>query len=1312
MKFRTVIVAFFIGVVIFAAPPRVFAQARTDFGQTVFINPQSAGHEYLLTVDRAPALAPVRLRQGGNEPGGNRLAVPPQDGAPLAESGIGGLPVFPMDLEFPVPREYTPRVPGRRGLYELPLGPAAVPPFPRLGVGEPVHAAIESEFGEKQYYPHENHTAGAAVTVSPFAAPPKRIALLRPDGETLLEAEGLAGDRRTDVILDAAGGFAASLAGPAGGKLLTTDPAVREYRNYTHPFPVTGVFSVHFAGAPRVGKNPRDSAPVPIGFSESADYTIESFGDIALFALAVGAAPSAADLSIHGPGAAGQRLLLFEGPVSSVPSGQGGNPATLPFNRFEPPVPHPIHITGESGTGTLSVDAELLRSEAIRIEFGDLVTERLAPDRPRIVRRLDVARPSAAGLLFRPAPGANQTLRIAGPSGREIAVFSGIAAQGFDKRIEFHEPGAYFFAVDGGLPPFGSPVPNHLILLGPNLVRPDGSNGGQRPGGEGGDGMVAYVDGVDTSGFPDQITVAVRVERDGEPVGDLARGHFADVIERLEGVSRAGEITGFVPPDQGTGAVDIVFAIDDSSSMMEPQRQVRENIEAFTRGLVARGKDFRLGLVRFGHELARVPHGSPIPVPGRNNSFTGSPTLFRNWFREFDILGRDEPSVDSVVFACGYPFREEAQAVVIVIGDEVSNGDLFTLNEANLALRSRSAVLYGILGNFFNTQENINTMIIELARESGGAVFDIEEPFNEILGEIGNEISSAHRITYRPPFPQFDGLTRLGSVRVERDGVVDNASFEYTVPLIADEPSPVPTDAPPAPSPTPFPTSTNTSAPAPSETPKPTSTPLPAPTRTPTFTPAPTSAPAHTNTPTASHTPTAETTPTATPRPSATPVPPRPTPAVPPTPTPTPELVIELCTEGSRLEQFAAVPVPGAPSDLSAADLDGVGGPELYTSLRGRNQLFLATPLTGTGGVRFATEIIDIGVPADSFRFGDINGDGAADLVAVSHLAETLVVRFATPGAPIEEWSETALAIHAPLYLFANVELAGKAQPLCLADADGDGAADIHVVEESAAGAFNRIVRFAWTGAPDGGRFERKELSIEPNPFGNLKAILLEDFDGDGELELAAISQEAGIRMDAAVHFLERAADSAYRPVFESRLDSRAETFRADDADGDGLADLLVVPFDERVRLYGAGPGGFTERELGNFQLNAILDDALIGDVERDGTAELLFAGRGKGNGFELAAVACGDEPGAFDRAAVFNSRREADARPNLRAELTDLNGDGLPDLVMLDNFFREMLFFVNRSEPRETSIPDWPIRGRGAKDLSGSSPKVPHKPE
>ena len=323
------------------------------------------------------------------------------------------------------------------------------------------------------------------------------------------------------------------------------------------------------------------------------------------------------------------------------------------------------------------------------------------------------------------------------------------------------------------------------------------------------------------------------------------------------------------------------------------------------------------------------------------------------------------------------------------------------------------------------------------------------------------------------------------------------------------------------------------------------------------------------------------------------------------------------------------------PLAVTAAPLDAAPGPELVVCNN-----FACDIWAGDAGGNYAgTPLQTLTVSSNNSYYmdvitGDLNGDGAADIVVTGNGTHLFLSDGATSG---------------PAFTAAGV-LGGSTASAALGDLDGDG--DLDLVTGGVDGTNLTIWKNDGSAGFTG-------TAITGTNYKN--TVRLGDLDGDGDLDLVVtyrrLAAVAIYRNDGGGSFTQHSS----MPV----PTSGGETFDAvlADFDGDGRLDLAVAASDGLVYLWrGNGDATFTDtgRTLATINNWAAVTLAAA-DIDGDGDPDLV-AGSAHDPGVPtLVTVWINDGAGAFIPAAPL---RAAGMGRTFGLAMADIDGDGDPDLL------------------------------------------------
>ncbi len=299
--------------------------------------------------------------------------------------------------------------------------------------------------------------------------------------------------------------------------------------------------------------------------------------------------------------------------------------------------------------------------------------------------------------------------------------------------------------------------PTRVLSITPSAAIPDGLN------------LVS----VEAGSFP-FITVNLRAYSGGSPLVNLPESAFAAYEDGVRQV----KYFSVTPPQQGGGvrATDVVFLLDDSGSMSAETQAVRNNVTNFAKSLKDAGVDVQLGLVRFGQDASG---GSPQIY--NNGQLTSDPEVLKGWLAGFRASGGTEPSVQAVIDAANkFTLRGVAQHHFLVVTDEDSDGgDLAT---AIRLCQANNIVVHCAIDK--NASGNTNQVFVDqntsMRGKTGGLLFNVTDPFDQLLAQIKSVVSDTYIVKYEAENTVADGKERVGKIIVNSTSFSDDVEYRYT----------------------------------------------------------------------------------------------------------------------------------------------------------------------------------------------------------------------------------------------------------------------------------------------------------------------------------------------------------------------------------------------------------------------------------------------------------------------------------------------------------------------------------------------------
>ncbi len=286
-------------------------------------------------------------------------------------------------------------------------------------------------------------------------------------------------------------------------------------------------------------------------------------------------------------------------------------------------------------------------------------------------------------------------------------------------------------------------------------------------------------------------------DQNGNPVGNLR----PDNVKVFEDGKEA-KILDFRGVGQGR-PVDIVFVLDVTESMQPYIDAVKQNVISFAQDLQSNSRDYRLGLVTFEDYVVSA---YPDCNCAYRNSFTSDVKQFSDWVGTLHAGGGGdipEDQLDALAYAAKFPFRPEAEGIIIIVTDApphhdgdgsadsahdqafwdhhtrgVQVTDLTGTKVADL-LKKNGLTLYGVVPPPFIAPEYQE--IVDATHGRSYNIITEEGRFASLVREIGHSIATEYSLTYRTPRPIEDGTNRSVQLKIDYNGSDGEADTAYQV---------------------------------------------------------------------------------------------------------------------------------------------------------------------------------------------------------------------------------------------------------------------------------------------------------------------------------------------------------------------------------------------------------------------------------------------------------------------------------------------------------------------------------------------------
>jgi hypothetical protein len=331
------------------------------------------------------------------------------------------------------------------------------------------------------------------------------------------------------------------------------------------------------------------------------------------------------------------------------------------------------------------------------------------------------------------------------------------------------------------------------------------------------------------------------------------------------------------------------------------------------------------------------------------------------------------------------------------------------------------------------------------------------------------------------------------------------------------------------------------------------------------------------------------------------------------------------------------------------------------------NQPFIITFSGGTltsDAFQFATNLDNApGIGTDDLSITDMDGDGKPDMVVVDKTNGFFAFyRNTSTGSTIS---------FAPR---SGLQSGNRPQRISVGDMDGDGKPDVAVVNTDD----NTISVFRNTSTVGTISFAPKITLVSA---ANCLGICMSDFDLDGKPDLATLSANLEgtisiIKNTSTVGSLSFAARTDFNTI------GLISTINATDIDNDGKPDLVITNFalnNFSVLRNTSTTGSISFAAKSDFAAGPNPDRLTFGDLDADGKNDIVLTYFNS----NFASVYRNTSIGS---AISFAVRADYTSSDPGSATISDLDGDGKPDLALL-NLFESIGLFTNNSTAGNISL-------------------------
>jgi len=381
---------------------------------------------------------------------------------------------------------------------------------------------------------------------------------------------------------------------------------------------------------------------------------------------------------------------------------------------------------------------------------------------------------------------------------------------------------------------------------------------------------------------------------------------------------------------------------------------------------------------------------------------------------------------------------------------------------------------------------------------------------------------------------------------------------------------------------------------------------------------------------------------------------------------------------GAATASFSSLSVPtGAnPVALKVADINGDGRPDLLVaSAASGAQVILNSTANGSATPGFgAPQTLATGATASSLALADLNNDGKPDLLVINNDGSGNVLALLNTTAP----GASTASFAAPLVSSIGVTGSCGSVSVSAADLNGDGKPDVLATcaGNGPAGSLSVLVNATTPGAATAALAPAQVSSLGLGPV----SLALADLNGDGKPDLAAADSGGNSVLVLLNATPASAAPASFAKVNAGGIGVEPFAMVTADFNGDGKPDIAMSDAGgEAVQFaFNTSTGG-----VGSFAnaggVGTGGDDPLglaVGDFNGDGKPDVVVPNYGSNSiTIMFNNTATGAATANFARVAVIG----VGALPQSTA-VADFNGDGKPDIAVVNSENNNVEILLNNT--------------------------------
>ncbi|MFC2088357.1 FG-GAP repeat domain-containing protein, partial [Calditrichota bacterium] len=359
------------------------------------------------------------------------------------------------------------------------------------------------------------------------------------------------------------------------------------------------------------------------------------------------------------------------------------------------------------------------------------------------------------------------------------------------------------------------------------------------------------------------------------------------------------------------------------------------------------------------------------------------------------------------------------------------------------------------------------------------------------------------------------------------------------------------------------------------------------------------------------------------------------------------------------------------PTFVAIGDLNVDGKPDLTVTNSNSQSVsvFINTTAPGASTPSFSAKADFVtGNAPYSVSTGDLNGDGLVDLSVANFISNnvSILLNTTTPGSSIPTFSAKT-----------DFTTGNLPYSVSIADLNGDGKRDL-AVANSGSFSVSVFLNNINIGTPDASFGTKTDFTTGTFP----RSVSIKDLNGNGKPDLVVANGSS----NSVSVLLNTTTPGASVPTFSAKTDFTTGTYPLSvsiaDLNGNGKPDLALGNQSSKsvsVLLNTTTPGASvpTFSAKTDFTIGNSPSAVVIGDLNGDGKPDLAVTNGGSTVSVLLNTTTPGASTPSFSSKTDFATGTSPES-----ISINDLNGDGLPDLAVVNYNSASVSVLLNLTAP------------------------------